>query len=143
MIMNDHYQSDDEIRSLVNEFEACSFHPSEFKHYQHLTVALWYVTTLDYDDASERMKRGIQRLAASYGKTGYHETITEFWLRIVRGFLSESERAESIALRASQLIEKYADKNLILDYYSAELLASEQAKECWVEPDLQPLPPPD
>ena len=138
--MIDYYQSDDEIRSLVNEFEACSFHPSEFKHQQHLAVVLWYVSNLPYEEASERMKRGIQRLAASYGKTGYHETITEFWLRMVRGFLPEGERAESTARLANQLIEKYADKNLILDYYSAELLASPEAKVDWVEPDVKPLP---
>ena len=136
--MTAYYKSDDEIRSLVREFEACSFHPSEFKHYQHLAVVLWYVSTLPYDDASAQMKRGIKRLAASYGKTGYHETITEFWLRLVRGFLAES-RPASIAVAANQLIEKCADKNLILNYYSAELLESPEAKSVWVEPDLQPL----
>jgi hypothetical protein len=141
--MNDYYKSDDEIYSLVNEFEACSFHPSEFRHRQHLAVVLWYVANLPYADASERMKRGIQRLAARYGKTGYHETITEFWLRMVCGFLPEGEHAESIAVLANQLIEKYADKNLILDYYSAELLASPEAKSDWVEPDVKPLPFPD
>ena len=141
--MNDHYESDGEIRSLVNEFEACSFHPSEFKHHQHLAVALWYVANLPLDAARERMKRGIQRLAASYGKAGYHETITEFWLRMVRGFLLEGERTESIAVLANQLIERYADKNLILDYYSAELLATPEAKRDWVEPDLKPLRFPD
>jgi len=143
MIMIDHYKSDDEIRLLVSEFESCSFHPSEFRHHQHLAVVLWYVASLPYTDASERMKRGIQRLAASYGKTGYHETITEFWLRMVRGFLSEGERAGSIAALANRLIEKYATKNLILDYYSAELLDSPEARSDWVEPDLKPLQFPD
>ena len=136
--MTDYYKSDDELRSLVSKFEACSFHPSEFKHYQHLAVVLWYVASLPFDEASEQMKRGIQRLAATCGKTGYHETITEFWLRTVRGFIPEG-RPESIAVLANQLIEKYADKNLILDYYSAELLASEKAKAGWVAPDLKPL----
>ena len=141
--MIDYYQSDDEIRSLVSEFEACSFHPSEFKHHQHLAVVLWYIANLPFADASEKMKRGIQRLAASYGKAGYHETITEFWLRMVRGFLPDGERSESVATLANQMIEKYADKNLILNYYSPELLASPEAKSVWVEPDLRPLPFPD
>ena len=141
--MIDYYKSDDEIRSLVSEFEACSFHPSEFKHDQHLAVVLWYIANLPYADASEKMKRGIQSLAARYGKTGYHETITEFWLRAVRGFLPEGERSESVATLANQIIEKYADKNLILNYYSPELLASPEAKSVWVEPDLKPLPFPD
>ncbi len=140
--MTDYYKSDDDLRSLVNEFEACSFHPSEFKHYQHLAVVLWYVSTLPYNDARRQMKLGIQRLAATYGKTGYHETITEFWLRMVRGFLLES-RSESIAAMANQLIEKYGNKNLILDYYSAELLASPEAKGEWVAPDVRQLPFPD
>jgi hypothetical protein len=138
--MTTYYKSDGEIRSLVNEFEAGRFHPSEFRHHQHLAVVLWYVANLPYADASEKMKRGIQRLAARYGKTGYHETITEFWLRMVRGFLPEGERPESIAVLANQLIEKYADKNLVLYYYSAELLASPEAKSDWVEPDLKALP---
>ncbi len=141
--MNNYYKSDDEIRLLVSEFETCSFHPTEFRHHQHLAVVLWYVATLPYPDASERMKSGIQRLAASYGKTGYHETITEFWLRMVRGFLAEGDRAKSIAVMANQLIEKYGDKNLILDYYSPELLASAEAKSEWLGPDLKPLPFPD
>src|SRR5260370_41875062 len=110
MIMIDHYQSDDEIRLLVSEFESCSFHPSEFRHHQHLAVVLWYVATLPYTDASERMKRGIQRLAAVYGKTGYHETITEFWLRMVRAFLPYCHRPESIAAGANSLIEEIAVK---------------------------------
>jgi hypothetical protein len=138
--MTNYYKSDEEIRSLVSGFEACSFHPSEFRHHQHLAVVLWYIANLPYADASEKMKRGIQRLAALYGKTGYHETITEFWLRAVRGFLPEGERSESVATLANQIIEKYADKNLILNYYSPELLASPEAKSVWVEPDLKPLP---
>src|SRR5258708_13716805 len=140
MIKIDHYKSDDEIRLLVAEFERCRFNPSEFRDHQHLAVVLWYVASLPYTDASERMKRGIQRLAASYGKTGYHETITEFWLRVVRAFLPDGERPESIAVVANELIEKYADKNLILNYYSAELLASPEARSNWVEPDVKRLP---
>jgi hypothetical protein len=140
LIMIEYYKSDDEIRSLVDRFEACSFQPSEFRHQQHLAVVLWYVANLSYPDASERMKSGIQRLAASFGQTGYHETITEFWLRMVHAFLPEGERAESIAVLANQFIEKCANKDLILDHYSPELLASPEAKANWLEPDLKPLP---
>jgi hypothetical protein len=134
-----HFNDDDEIRTLVEAFEACSFHPSEFKHYQHLTVALWYVSHLPFDEAAERTRTGIRRLAATYGKTGYHETITEFWLRVVRGFLAGANGGDSIAILANQLIDRYVDKNLILKYYSGELLASTKAKDEWVDPDLMRL----
>jgi hypothetical protein len=137
--MTEHYKTDDEIRKLVLSFEACSFHPSEFRHYQHLTVALWYVWHLPYARAVVRMTSGIRRLAETYGKTGYHETITLFWLRLVSRFAAGIEPGASLAVTANRLIDKYNDKNLIREYYSSELLASAEAKAGWVEPDLKKL----
>jgi hypothetical protein len=131
-----HYTTDNEIRELVESFEACSFHPSEFRHYQHLTVALWYVWHLPYEEAVNRMTLGIRRLAETYGKTGYHETITLFWLKMVSEFLVRNKRS-SLAVTANQLIESHDNKELIFDYYSSELVSSARAKAEWVEPDLK------
>ena len=137
--MAEYFKTDNEIRSLVESFEACTIHPAEFRHYQHLTVALWYVWCLPYEAAAEKTTSGIRHLAASYGKTGYHETITLFWLRMVSDFAAE--RSDSLTKTANRLIEKYNNKDLIQEYYSSELLASEKAKAEWVEPDLKHLPP--
>jgi len=57
----------------------------------------------------------------------------------VRRFFVESTSDESIVSLANSLAAKFADKNLINDYYSAGLLASAEAKAEWVEPDLRPL----
>ena len=138
--MEIYYKSDDEIRTLVSAFEACSFHPSEFRHYQHLTVALWYVWHLPPEEATEKMTTGIRRLAETYGKMGYHETITLFWLRIVANFVAEHRGKDSLAATAKALIERCNDKDLIQQFYSAELLATDKAKAEWVEPDLKGLP---
>lgn len=135
--MTIHYETDDEIRALVEAFESCSFHPSEFRHYQHLTVALWYVWHLPYDEAEQRVKTGIRRLAETYGKTGYHETITLFWLRLVARFANGVDRELSLAATANRMIEEYARKDLIFDYYSSEVIDSAKAKAEWIEPDLQ------
>jgi len=137
--MTNYYKSDDEIRTLVESFEACSFHPSEFRHYQHLTVALWYVRTLTPEEAVTRMTNGIRRLAETYGKTGYHETITLFWLRIVSDFSAKAGDQSSLTSIANSLNELCNDKNLIFEYYSKELLESARAKAEWVEPDLKKL----
>ena len=138
--MQTYYTSDDEIRTLVSAFEACSFHPSEFRHYQHLTVALWYVWHLPLDEATAKMTTGIRRLAETYGKMGYHETITLFWLRIVANFVAEHRGKDALTARANALIERCNDKDLIQQFYSAELLATDKAKAEWVEPDLKVLP---
>jgi hypothetical protein len=137
--METYYQTDDEIRALVSAFEACSFHPSEFRHYQHLTVALWYVWRLSPDEAIAKMTKGIRRLAETYGKMGYHETITLFWLRIVANFVAEHRQKTSLTAIANALIDSCNDKDLIGQFYSAELLATDKAKAEWVEPDLKAL----
>ena len=137
--MRRYYKSEAEIRTLVESFEACSFHPSEFRHYQHLTVALWYVRNLSFEEATYKVTSGIRRLAETYGKTGYHETTTLFWLRVVSGFVAERENLALPEL-ANALIEHCVDKNLISRHYSADLLASAKATAEWVEPDLHPLP---
>lgn len=140
--MEIYYKTDDEIRALVSAFEACSFHPSEFGHYQHLTVALWYVWHLSPDKASAQMTKGIRRLAETYGKMGYHETITRFWLRIVANFVAEHRANVTLRETANALIDCCNEKDLIGQFYSAELLATDKAKTEWVEPDLKPLPEP-
>jgi hypothetical protein len=135
----DHYRTDYEIRELVESFEACSFHPSEFRHYQHLLVALWYVWHLPFDVAETRMKAGIRRLAQTYGKMGYHETITVFWLRMVANFAAREATGLSLIEAADRLVTKHDHKQLIYDYYSRELIESDKSKAEWVEPDLKPL----
>lgn len=140
--MKTYYKTDDEIHALVSAFEACSFHPSEFRHYQHLTVALWYVWHLSPEEATTKMTTGIRRLAETYGKMGYHETITLFWLRIVANFVAEHGQNNSLTAIANALIDNCNDKDLIGQFYSAELLATDKAKAEWVAPDLKALSEP-
>ena len=134
-----YFKDDEEIVDLVRRFESCAIRPEDFRHYQHLTVALWYVREFPYDLASEKMRAGIQKLATAYGKTGYHETITLFWLLLVRDFAA-SASAERLCDLANRLAASYTGKNVINDYYSAELLTTPEAKERWIEPDLKSLP---
>ena len=134
------FEDDEEIVDLVRRFESCEIHPADFRHYQHLTVALWYLRQFPYDTASEKMRTGIQRLAAAYGKTGYHETITLFWLVMVRDFGLMADPEEPICELANRMITIYENKDLIKEYYSEALLDSPEAKDGWVEPDLKALP---
>src|SRR5467141_1106097 len=96
------FNDDAEISALVEAFESCAFHPSEFRHYQHLAVASWYISHLPYDEACERMKNGIRTLASTYGKTGYNETITVFWLEMARNFLSSPKGSGSLTDAVNQ-----------------------------------------
>ncbi len=137
--MTEYFKDEAELNDLVRAFETCTIHPAEFKHYQHLAVALWYVANFPFAEAADRMRSGIKTLAAAYGKMGYHETITMFWLEMVRRFVAEARGEESIVSLANRLAAKFADKNVINEYYSVELIGSAKAKAEWVAPDLKPL----
>jgi hypothetical protein len=132
------FTDDGEVFDLVRRFESCEINSVDFRHYQHLTVALWYVLKFPFEVASERMCTGIQKLAAAHGKFGYHETITLFWLRVVSDFVATDGNG-SICDLANKLVAAHDDKNLIKQFYSDELITSPAAKAGWVEPDLKPL----
>jgi hypothetical protein len=103
-------------------------------------VALWYLSRLPQEEALARMREGLLRFISHYGESGYHETMTVFWLRAVRGFLDQSGAdARSLADQANRLAKAVGDSRLIYDYYSQERLKCAAAREGWIEPDLKPL----
>ncbi|MEP0857117.1 hypothetical protein [Trichocoleus sp. DQ-U1] len=138
------YQSVGEIESLIAAFENCTLPRDEWNHRAHLTVALWYLTRYSKAEATNCIRDRIQRYNLANGikttkNSGYHETMTLFWIRIVSHYLSVADRTRSIVYLANELIDSYADKNLPLTYYNRDRLMSWQARITWLEPDLKPL----
>ncbi len=110
--MTEYFKDEAELNDLVRAFETCTIHPAEFKHYQHLAVALWYVANFPFAEAADRMRSGIQTLAAAYGKMGYHETITMFWLEMVRRFVAEARSEPSNQQFANEHFNLHARSSL-------------------------------
>ncbi|OLP19413.1 hypothetical protein BST81_05780 [Leptolyngbya sp. 'hensonii'] len=131
-----------EIMNLVHQFEACTLPRSQWDHAAHLTVALWYLICFPDAEAVLRICQGIQRYNKSQGigttpTGGYHETLTLFWIAIVRQFLAESNPELSLAARAHELILKYGErKNLFRESCSLELIRSPATCQNWAPPDL-------
>jgi hypothetical protein len=136
------FRTTDEIFSLVRRFEDCTLPRSEWTHAAHLTVALWHLLQFDWPEATERVRQGIRRYNAAHGirptpTGGYHETLTLFWLRVVRSYLEgERNEARSLVSLANELAAT-ADSGLPLRHYTRERLFSPEARAGWVEPDLQ------
>lgn len=139
------YRTLDEIQNLVRSFEKCTLPRNEWTHQAHLIVALWYLTRYSETEVVELLRDRIQKYNAAQGiKTtqysGYHETITLFWIQIVRNFLAAEGINFPLVHLANYLLLGYGDKNLPFEYYSHQLLMSWEARKHWVEPDLKPLP---
>jgi hypothetical protein len=134
------------IRRLVDRFERCELTHEEWDHRAHLTVAAWYLVHESAEVATERTVSGIVRFNEARGieqtrTSGYHETLTRFWLAIVRASLSSLGSGIPAAERIEHVVATYGpQKDLVLEYYNPELIWSWEARVSWVEPDQKPLP---
>lgn len=137
------YKSEDEIEALVHGFEDCSTLPSQFNHRAHLVVALSYLHLfgLSVEEATERMRAGLYRFLDHHGEDRqvYNETITLFWIKLVRSFLDRTDASRPLADIANEMIEAYGNSKLIYSYYTKERLSSAEAKKEWIEPGVKPL----
>ena len=133
------YKSEKELTEIVKVFENCTFAREDWRHAEHLTVALFYLSNHDYETAFEKMRDGIFNLLKSFGvdlskEMPYHETLTVFWLRTVEDF-NKSKNGSSILEKSNELIEKF-NKDYPLRFYSRETLFSEKARAEFVEADF-------
>ena len=113
-------------------FEGCAL--EEFHHRDHVKVAYLYLRRYPLEEAIVKVRAGLQALAVAWGaptdelEKGYHETVTQAWLRDG----GEAENAEAFCEREAQLMEK----NCLELFYSRERLFTWTAKREYVEPDL-------
>ena len=137
--MNMKYKTENEISKIVESFENGTISRENWRHAEHLTVALYYLSHHDFDTALSKMREGIFNLLKAFAvdlkkEMPYHETLTVFWMRTVSDF-ADSKNGAAILEKANELIEKF-DKDYPLRFYSRERLFSNEARAEFVEADL-------
>lgn len=133
------FKTDREVWTLVERLEQCRLAPEEFGHRNHLAAGMAYLhVSGSVDEALARLRGTLLRYIAHLGKTGYHETLTRFWLLRL-----EELRLEHAGKPLHRLCEIAADdlrdKDLVYAYYDRERLMSDEAKAGWVEPSRHPI----
>jgi hypothetical protein len=128
----------------IENFEQGVIPLGEFNHRAHLTVAYLYLREQPFEEATSRMIAAVK----AYGRlnnipqtatSGYHETLTVAWMRIVASVIAaygpEAGPEEFLAAHPHLL-----SKVMLRLYYTRERIMSAEARAGWVEPDLAPLP---
>jgi hypothetical protein len=135
------HETSSEDQGFLQAFEAFEFPPGEFDHRAHVRLAYIYLCAHSVDQASELMKKSLLGFLHHIGvdESKYHETLTRSWILAVRHFMEKSTRCSS----AAEFIEGNTillDTKIMLSHYSAEVLFSNQAREQFMEPDLERIP---
>lgn len=133
------YINEDEILALVKSFEDGTISRDDWRHAEHLLVALFYLSHHDFETALTRMRDGIFNLLRAFEvdltkEMPYHETLTVFWMRAVSDF-KNSKNGSSFIEICNELVTNF-DKDYPLKFYSREFLFSDEARARFVEGDL-------
>jgi len=129
---------------FLTQFEAGQWPLEKWHHRDHIKVAYLYLRRYPVEEAIQRVREGIRAHNAVHGiqdgpDSGYHETMTRAWMRLVLVTLCEYGPAAS-ADEFFELHPQLSQKKVLRLFYSRDLFMSRRAKMEFVEPDLTPLP---
>jgi hypothetical protein len=137
--------TDQELDALASRFAAGEIPRAEWTHEAHLCMGAWHVARFGAEAARTLLRERITRLnqrngVANTATSGYHETITAAYVRIIAAHLLACAPDTPLSQRVRLLLNStLARRDLLLAFYSRERLMSPEARLGWVEPDLAPL----
>jgi hypothetical protein len=134
--------TDDE--KFLEQFETTALPLEQWHHKQHIKVAYLYLRRFPFETAMARMRAGVKAFNAATNTPesltrGYHETMTQAWMRLVYFTLCEygpAENAEAFYEQSPQLQQT----KILRFFYTNELFTSPEAKAGFLEPDIIPFP---
>jgi hypothetical protein len=139
------WPKDGAIRRVGEGFLACTLPKPEWTHEAHISTTSWIILERP-DICPERdLPNLIRRYNESVGGVnsdteGYHETITQLFIRTLRRALVDSEGMGLAERINALLLAPEGRRDWPLRFYSAALLFSREARLGWVEPDLATTP---
>jgi hypothetical protein len=146
MIEHDHkprlFADDAAIRRIGEGLLACTLAKADWTHEAHLATCAWLILERPEILPERDLPAIIRRYNESVGGVndetqGYHETITQLFIRGVRRSLKRSEGAGGLAARVNALLlGEEGRREWPLRYYSRERLFSAEARLGWADPDL-------
>jgi len=141
----DQFGTEEEIVVLGERLLDRTLPREEWTHAAHFAATLFLMLRRPDLD----LPRELPRIIRSYndvigvpntGTRGYHETLTQFYLRAIADFLGRAPAGAGLTALCAELIgSPIARRDFPFRFYSRERLFSPEAKTSFVEPDLQPL----
>ena len=139
--------TEQEIDEFLAAFEAGKLPKARWTHGAHLLTGACYVHALGEAVAIDKMRLCVKRYNVAVGgqntdTSGYHETITVAWIKLLARMLrevTESGPMDRAAFAALVIVRYEANRDIWKSYYDFELVNSVEARRNWVPPTLAPL----
>ena len=134
-----------QMKALIDRFVCGTLPAKEWTHEAHLTVGLWFVAHYGREEASVQMPKLIKKHNDISGTensdtSGYHETITQFWIWQLDCYWQQVKQKMSILNACNYLINSsFGDPSSFLKFYSKSLIFSLEARKENILPDIRPL----
>jgi len=146
---SEHLATPEAFDAFLRGFELGTLPKSEWTHGAHVAAAANYLFDSDVKTVLPLMRTRISAYNLAVGgantpRSGYHETLTRFWLLIVAEFLRQRQSEDRPKTRldaARQALEIFGEaRSLHTLYYSGDVVKDSAARTAWRPPDLIPLP---
>jgi hypothetical protein len=130
--------------TLLRQFESCELPGEDWCHRAHVRLAYLFLRRHPFGESLRRFRSCLQAYNRVHGvpdnlTSGFHETLTVAWLRLVAARLQDTpSAADSDAFCDGN--PDLLDKSILRRFYSSDRIVSWEAKRRFVEPDLQELP---
>jgi hypothetical protein len=139
----DFLEGEQAFGEFLDGFERGTLPKASWTHAAHLAMATWYLLTFPEGAAIDRVRTGIQHYNECVGTantedSGYHETLTMFWLKMIGRFLEENAGAgggDKLDKVRCVVQEFGGRRDLFKQYYSFDVVGSREARARWVPPD--------
>ena len=120
----------------IEAFESGSIDADAFDHESHVYITWLYLERYSVSEAIARFTAAIKRLTESLGQANkYHETITWFFMLLIAERRSLAGTCDWLQFRRCNE-DVCASPGVILNqYYSRDVLASEQARQSFMLPN--------
>ena len=105
-----------------------------------MAVALNYLESNELEPAMQQMRRSLLHFSQVHAVNVYHETVTQFWMKLLHHLASNHYRDLPLWRRANLIVQRWAVADPLHAHYSRAVLGSHTAREGWVAPDKLPLP---
>jgi hypothetical protein len=131
-----------EIDAFLLAFETGTLPKERWTHAAHILTGGCYVHGYGEAAAIARMRARVSAYNLAVGgqntaTSGYHETVTVFWIKLLATRPAASISRSDFAHRAvRELVDR---RDIYADYYDFDILKSEAARRTWIEPTLRPL----